>query len=331
MGGDVHKMVARESSQALSRMNKVAFVFPGQGSQYVGMARDLGELSAEGNSIIGEADKVLGFSLSTICFEGPEEELRQTRNTQPAIFLHSIVLSKLYYGTPAAMAAGHSLGEYSALVYAGALTFQDGLKIVRLRGELMQQAGEEQRGTMAAVVGLDPSIINEVCSESSGAGVVQAANFNSPGQVVISGSVSGIRKAMELAKSRGAKLVKELPVSGAFHSPLMESAKNGLKRALDMTEIRDARIPVYANVTARPVQKASEIRDLLVRQLTSPVRWEESVVNMATDGATKFVEIGPGKVLQGLVKRIAPNVEVRGIDKFAELASSIDVETHSPR
>ena len=322
MGSDVHKMVAREPSEALSRMSKVAFVFPGQGSQYVGMAKDLGELSAEAKSMIGEADKVLGFSFSTICFEGPEEELRQTRNTQPAIFLHSIVLSKLYKGSPAAMAAGHSLGEYSALVYAGALTFQDGLKIVRLRGELMQQAGVEQQGTMAAVVGLNPSAINEVCSESSAAGVVQAANFNSPGQIVISGSVSGVRKAMELAKSRGAKLVKELPVSGAFHSPLMESAKIGLKSALDTTEIRDARIPVYANVTARPVQKASEIRDLLFRQLTSPVRWEESIVNMASDGASSFVEIGPGKVLQGLVKRISPNVAIKGIDKYVDLSSN---------
>jgi [acyl-carrier-protein] S-malonyltransferase len=312
-------------------MSKVAFVFPGQGSQYVGMVRDLGEQSEEARTIIDEADRILGFSLSRIIFEGPEEELRQTRNTQPAIFLHSIVLSKLYKGSPAAMAAGHSLGEYSALVYAGALTFEDGLKIVRLRGELMQQAAVEQQGTMAAVVGLDPTVIEDVCGEASAVGVVQAANFNSPGQIVISGSVNGVRKAMELAKSRGAKLVKELPVSGAFHSPLMETAKNGLKNALDTAEIRDAKIPVYANVTARPVQKASEIRNLLFRQLTSPVRWEESVVNMAADGATRFVEIGPGKVLQGLVKRTAPNVEVRGIDKLADLVPSIDVKTHPQR
>lgn len=303
-------------------MGKIAFVFPGQGSQYVGMVKDLYEQSAEARTLIGEADEALGFPLSSICFNGPEEELRQTKNTQPAIFLHSIVLSQLYKDSAPAMAAGHSLGEYSALVYANALSFRDGLKLVRLRGELMQQAGVEQKGTMAAVVGLEPAAIDQVCIEASQAGIVQAANFNSPGQIVISGSVPGVRKAMEIAKARGAKLVKELTVSGAFHSPLMVSARNGLKRALDMTEIRNAAIPVYANVTARPVQKASEIRELLFKQLTSPVRWEESVVNMAADGATTFVEIGPGKVLQGLVKRISPGVVVNGIDKFLDLCSN---------
>ena len=302
-------------------MGNVAFVFPGQGSQYVGMMMDLGESRPEAKSIIEQADRILGFSLSRICFEGPEKELRQTRNTQPAIFLHSIVLSKLIKGSPAAMAAGHSLGEYSALVYAEAISFEDGLKLVRLRGELMQQAGVEQSGTMAAVVGLDPDRVIAVCSEASRSGVVQPANFNSPGQIVISGSAPGVRKAMELAKHRGAKLVKELSVSGAFHSPLMKSAKTGLQIALEATDIRDAKIPVYANVTARPVRRSSEIRDLLARQLTNPVRWEESVANMATDGATRFVEIGPGKVLQGLVKRIVPNAEVRGIDKITDLPS----------
>ncbi|MBI3586490.1 MAG: ACP S-malonyltransferase, partial [Ignavibacteriales bacterium] len=212
-------------------------------------------------------------------------------------------------------------GEYSALVHAGALTFEDGLKLVRLRGELMQRAGIEQPGTMAAVVGLDPKAVEEVCSNASEAGVVQAANFNSPGQIVISGSVTGVRKAMELAKGRGAKLVKELPVSGAFHSPLMESACEGLKSALDKTYIAAPAIPVYANVTAKPVQQANEIRDLLYRQLTSPVRWEETIVNMASDGATVFVEVGPGKVLQGLVKRINPSVVIQGVEKFSDFAS----------
>ena len=300
-------------------MSMIAFVFPGQGSQYVGMGKDLNEQSSTAQELFRQADAILNVPLSRLCFEGPEEELRQTKNTQPAIFLHSTALAMSYRGPRGAMAAGHSLGEYSALVYAGALTWEDGLRLVRLRGELMQQAGVDRPGTMAAIIGLDPKTVVDACEKASEAGVVQAANFNSPGQIVISGSVPGVRRAMELAKERGAKLVKELPVSGAFHSPLMESAQEGLKEALENTPIRDASIPVYANVTAQPVRDANGIRRLLLQQLTRPVRWEESVVAMAADGASTFVEIGPGKVLQGLVKRILPNVSLQGIDKYSDL------------
>ena len=300
-------------------MPTIVFIFPGQGAQYVGMARDFFEQDARAREMIEAADRIIGEPLSRVCFEGPEEELRQTRNTQPAIFLHSMVAAVLLTHIAPAMVAGHSLGEYSALVVSGALSFEDGLRLVRLRGELMQQAGDHQQGTMAALVGLNPEVTEELCREASAAGIVQPANFNSPGQIVISGSVEGVRKAMELARARGAKMAKELVVSGAFHSPLMEGARQGLKQALDRTEIQDARIPVYTNVTAEPVTKAAAIRDLLYRQLTSPVRWEQTVRNMVRDGATDFIEVGPGKVLQGLVKRTETSVLTSGYDKLADI------------
>jgi [acyl-carrier-protein] S-malonyltransferase len=287
------------------------------------MGKELYEKNSAAKELFQRADTLLGVPLSKICFEGPEEELKQTKNTQPAIFLHSIVLATIIGNNDAAMAAGHSLGEYSALVFAGAMSFEDGLKLVRLRGELMQRAGEEQKGTMAAVIGLSADVVNGICNEASSAGVVQCANFNSPGQIVISGSVAGVHKAMEYAKAKGAKMVKELIVSGAFHSPLMQSAKEGLAKALASTPIQDARIPVYANVTAKPVSKANEIRQRLEEQLTAPVRWEESVNAMIADGAAAFVEVGPGKVLQGLVKRINSNVEIRGIDKFEDIPATV--------
>lgn len=300
-------------------MGKRAFVFPGQGAQYVGMAKDLYENSAEAREMILMADEAVGVKLSHILFNGPEEALKQTENTQPAIFLHSVVLTSLLRNFSADMAAGHSLGEYSALVASGAIQFYDAVKLVRTRGCAMQKAGTQFPGTMAAVIGMAAEKLEEVCREASEAGVVQCANFNSPGQIVISGSVDGVRKAMELAKTSGAKLVKELVVSGAFHSPLMQPATDELNEKLDSTPIYDARIPVYANVTAKPETSKEEIKDMLLKQLNAPVRWEETVVNMINDGADEFVEIGPGKVLQGLIKRINPDVKCSGIDKFSDL------------
>lgn len=298
---------------------KIAFVFPGQASQYVGMAKDLYENSLVAREIFDKAEEILGFDIKRICFEGPEDELRQTKITQPAIFIHSYIISKHLDGIlKADMSAGHSLGEYSALVYAGVLSFEDGLKIVKLRGELMQKAGEENPGTMAAIVGLDYEKVKELCEEIKD-GIVQPANFNTPEQIVISGEVNAVKIAMELAKKAGAKIVRELVVSGAFHSPLMESAKEKLREAFEDVKFNKPSIPVYFNVTAQPSFEPNEIKNLLYLQLTSPVLWTQIVRNMISDGATKFYEIGPGKVLQGLIKKIDPNVEVSGFDKFNDV------------
>ncbi len=300
-------------------MAKKAFLFPGQGSQYIGMAKDLFEKSVEAKEMIKTADDALGINLSYIMFNGPEDQLKQTEFTQPAIFLHSVVLASLIRTLQPDASAGHSLGEYSALVSANAIQFYDAIKLVRARGKAMQQAGIDNPGTLAAIVGLEAQKVIELCKEASSAGIVQCANFNSPGQIVISGSINGVRKAMELCKANGAKLAKELIVSGAFHSPLMQSAKETLLDALVFSSFYDAKFPVYANVTAKPVTKKDEIKNLLHQQLTSPVRWEETIKNMITDGVDEFYEIGPGKVLQGLVKRINPDVKLFGIDKYEDL------------
>jgi [acyl-carrier-protein] S-malonyltransferase len=300
-------------------MPKRGFIFPGQASQYVGMAKDLYEKSVEAKEMILTAEDATGIALSHIMFNGPEESLKQTDITQPAIFTHSVVVASLIRTVEPDMVAGHSLGEYSALVSAKSIQFYEAIKLVHARGIAMKQAGIEMPGTMAAVVGLTPEKLNDICIEASLTGIVQCANFNSPGQIVISGSIEGVKKAIEISKREGAKLAKELIVSGAFHSPLMLAAQKSLKSKLDETPFYDAKIPVYTNVTALPVKKITEIKKLLYEQLTNPVRWEEIIVNMIKDGAEEFYEIGPGKVLQGLVKRINPDVKIIGIDNYSDL------------
>ncbi|MFH1861169.1 MAG: ACP S-malonyltransferase, partial [bacterium] len=291
-------------------MSKLAYICPGQASQVVGMGSDLYEAFPEVAERFQQADEIMQAPLSQICFAGPEEMLRQTRYTQPALFVHSAVVAMLLAkrGIQADMVAGHSLGEYSALFAAGALDFESALRVVKVRGEGMQHAGEVNPGTMAAIVGLEEEQVRTICKEAAKVGVVQPANFNSPGQVAISGDITGVQKAVELAKAAGAKIAKELIVSGAFHSPLMTPAQDSLWAVLDALEIKPPRCPVYANVTASPTSSPVEIRQLLKEQLLAPVLWMQSVQAMIRDGGKIFLEIGPGNVLTGLIKRIDRNV-----------------------
>jgi [acyl-carrier-protein] S-malonyltransferase len=298
-----------------------AFVFPGQGSQYVGMAKEFYERIPGAKDLMQKADDLLGVHLSATMLEGPEEVLKQTNFTQPAIFLHSVVAHNFYgLKEPPAAVAGHSLGEFSALCIAEVFTFEDALKLVHLRGTLMAEAGKRQPGTMAAIIGMDEEKLRDLCKsvESETGDIVRPANFNSPGQIVVSGSVDGVHEAMKRAKDAGIRIAKELPVSGAFHSPLMQYAADGLKEALDSTNISAPCVAVYANVTAEPHTDAASIKARLVEQLTAPVLWEQTVKNMYRDGIRDFVEIGPGKVLQGLITRTVNDVATSGIEKPSE-------------
>ena len=290
-----------------------AFVFPGQGAQFVGMGKDLYENNALAKELFDKANDVLGFKITDIMFEGTDEELKQTKVTQPAVFLHSVI-SALCMGEAfnPAMVAGHSLGEFSALVAAGALSFEDGLKLVHARALAMQKACEATPGTMAAIIGLPDEKVEEICASVDG--VVVAANYNCPGQLVISGEKEAINAACEKMKEAGAKRALPLPVSGAFHSPLMQPAKEELQAAIEATTFSAPKCPVYQNYDAQPHTDAAEIKANLIAQLTGSVRWTKSVQNMIADGADDFTECGPGKALQGMIGRIDRNVTAHGIE-----------------
>jgi [acyl-carrier-protein] S-malonyltransferase len=283
-----------------------AYVFPGQGAQFTGMGKELYENSALAKELFEKANDILGFRITDIMFEGTAEELKETKVTQPAVFLHSVILAKTLNIKPD-MVAGHSLGEFSALVANGALTFEDGLKLVSQRALAMQKACEMAPSTMAAVLGLDDKIVEEVCAAIDG--VVVAANYNCPGQLVISGEFSAVEKACEAMKEAGAKRALLLPVGGAFHSPMMEPAREELAAAIEATTFNTPICPVYQNVIANAVSSADDIKKNLILQLTAPVKWTQSVQQMIKDGATSFTEVGPGKVLVGLVNKIDKEIE----------------------
>ena len=286
-----------------------AYVFPGQGAQFSGMGLDLYNENDIAKELFNSANTILGFKITEIMFRGSAEDLKQTKVTQPAIFLHSVILAKLMGNSfNPDMVAGHSLGEFSALVSSGVITFEDGLKLVSKRAIAMQKACDLQESTMAAVLGLEDSIVEKICEEING--VVVAANYNCPGQLVISGEVSAINKACEKLKENGARRALVLPVGGAFHSPLMNPAKEELEKAINNTVFKKPTCPIYQNVTASAVVDESEIKNNLISQLTSPVRWTHTVQQMIADGAKEFIEVGPGKVLQGLVKKINKESEV---------------------
>ena len=289
-------------------------LFPGQGSQFVGMGKELFDANDSVKKRFNQANEILGIDLKDIMFNGPDDDLKQTEYTQPAIFLHSIALAETILDIKPEMTAGHSLGEFTALVFAGVISFEDGIKLVRKRGQLMQEAGIKNPGAMAAVIGMDDENVVEICKNASAKStlIVIPANFNSPGQLVISGHDEAVDEALVMLKDAGCKIAKKLPVSGAFHSPLMSSALNGLKESLNKVNFSTANFPVYSNFTAEPSIDGSVLKNNVLQQLLSPVQWTKTMFGMRQNGATEFIEIGPGKVLQGLVKRTLKDVEIKG-------------------
>lgn len=300
---------------------KTAWLFPGQASQKVGMGKDLFDQTELGKQYFNQANGIMGCDIQSIIFDGPEDTLKQTQFTQPSIYIVSVILGELLKekGYSPNAVAGHSLGEYSALAVVDAFDFETGLSLVKVRAESMARAGEVQQGTMAAIVGLDDETVTNLCENYSGDGVVVAANFNSPGQVVISGSPDAVHAVIESAKESGARMAVELNISGAFHSPLMTPAREALAEMLNSLEISDALFPVFTNVDAKPVTKGNDIKDSLIRQLENPVLWTKSILSMKDTGIESFIEVGPGKVLQGLNKRIDRRTPSQGIDSLEQL------------
>ncbi len=302
---------------------KTALLFSGQGSQYVGMLADIYGKESQAKELIDRANTILAYKLSDICFAGPAEKLKETRFTQPALFLHSAVAfsllkNKLEYDA----VAGHSVGEYAALFAAGVLSFDDAIKLVSIRGELMFKAGEQEPGTMFAVINLDDARVEAVCkelSENGNGNVVVPANYNCPGQIVVSGSADYLRENAKMFKEAGARIVKELQVSGAFHSPLLKSAKEDLANAISEIEFADAKVPVYPNVYATPVTSGKELKQSLIEQLMLPVKWTQTLKNMNAQGISRYIELGPSSVLQGLVKRTLSDVTIEGYDKAEDI------------